>query len=324
MSKIVVTGGAGFIGSCMVSKLNSLGYEDVIVVDHLDAEGMKKKNLAGKKYVAYFDKAEFLEQVLFGKAPKDVTCVIHMGACSSTTGQDRDYYMRNNLEYSCQMARWALSLGARFIYASSAATYGDGENGYSDDLASIARCKPLNYYGESKQLFDEWVIKEGLYEKVAGLKFFNVFGPNEYHKGDMKSVIAKAYDRVVKEGRMSLFKSYHPDYRDGEQKRDFIYVKDVVEVMAFLMQNKNVNGIYNVGSGQARTWNDVAQALFAAVGKAPVIEYIPMPEILKTKYQYFTQADISRLVGAGYTRPMTSLEDAVKDYAGYLKGQSTI
>jgi len=322
MKKIIVTGGAGFIGSCLVAGLNARGYNDIIVVDHWDEEGLKRRNLTGKKYIAYYDKAEFLKLVLSGNAPEDVDGIFHMGACSSTTGLDRDYYMKNNFEYSCVMAKWADGLGARFIYASSAATYGDGENGYSDAPDSIARCRPLNFYGESKQLFDEWIIKNGLYGRVAGLKFFNVFGPNEYHKGDMRSVIAKAYDRVVSEGKMILFKSCRSDYSDGEQKRDFIYVKDVVAVMLFLMQNSSVNGIYNVGSGHARTWNDLASALFSAVGKPRVIEYIPMPEILRSKYQYFTQADMSRLCQAGWNGPGMSLEDAVKDYVLYLKDQS--
>ncbi len=319
MGKIVVTGGAGFIGSCMVAWLNAQGYKDLIVVDHWDGDGLKRRNLTGKDYISYYDKAEFLGLVLSGKAPRDVGCVFHMGACSSTTGQDRDYYLKNNFDYSCHMARWALGAGARFIYASSAATYGDGENGYSDSLDSIGRCKPLNYYGESKQMFDEWVLREKLYDKVVGLKFFNVFGPNEYHKGDMKSVIAKSYDRVVQEGKMVLFKSHRPDYADGEQKRDFVYVKDVVDVMQFFMQEPSINGIYNVGSGRARSWNDLAFALFAAVGKPPLIEYVPMPEVLRSKYQYFTQADMSRLLKSGYDRPFTGLEEAVKDYVVYLK-----
>lgn len=319
MGKIVVTGGAGFIGSCLVSWLNAKGFRDLIVVDHWDADGLKQRNLLAKDYVSYYDKSDFQKILLSGQAPRDVDCIFHMGACSSTTGQDREYYIRNNFEYSCDMARWAMDIKARFIYASSAATYGNGENGYSDSLESIRRCKPLNYYGESKQLFDEWVIDQGLYGTVVGLKFFNVFGPNEYHKGDMKSVIAKAFDRVVAEGRMILFKSHHPDYADGEQKRDFIYVKDVLEVMAFLMERTSVNGIFNVGSGCARSWNELATALFAAVGKPPVIEYVPMPQSLQLKYQYFTQADMTRLLLAGYQRPFTSLEFAVRDYAGYLK-----
>ncbi|MBF0595014.1 MAG: ADP-glyceromanno-heptose 6-epimerase [Candidatus Omnitrophica bacterium] len=324
MKKIIVTGGAGFIGSCMVSWLNSQGVRDIIIVDHWDNEGLKRKNIIGKQYSSFFDKNDFLSLILSGKAPADVDCVFHMGACSSTTGQDRGYYIKNNFEYSCHVARWAMGLGARFIYASSAATYGDGENGYADGLDSIRHCRPLNYYGESKQLFDEWVVGNGLYDRVVGLKFFNVFGPNEYHKGDMKSVIAKAYGRVVSDGKMMLFKSYRPDFSDGEQKRDFVYVKDVVDVMAFFMQNPSVNGIFNVGTGQARSWNDLAKALFAAVCIPTVIEYSAMPEILRAKYQYFTQADMSRLFKVGYPGSFTGLEAAIEDYVQYLKVQGTM
>jgi ADP-L-glycero-D-manno-heptose 6-epimerase len=316
---IVVTGAAGFIGSCIVAQLNRRGIKDLILVDRWDADGLKKKNLEGKAYTKFYDKCDFLQLVLSDGISEDVQAVVHMGACSSTTGQDREYYRRNNFEYSCHMARWALRKKARFIYASSAATYGDGENGYSDSIEAIRACKPLNYYGESKQKFDEWVLDNQLYDKVVGLKFFNVFGPNEYHKGDMKSVMAKAYDRVASEGRMTLFKSHRAEYADGAQMRDFIYVKDVVDVVEFLLNKPDVNGIYNVGTGHARTWNDVAKALFAAAGKRADIEYTPMPEVLRNKYQYFTEADMSRLRKAGYVAPFTSLEVAVKDYVGYLK-----
>ncbi len=321
---IIVTGGAGFIGSCIVAKLNELGFKDILVVDEIDGDEIKQKNLAGYSVIDLLDKEEFLQKVLSDRIKDPVSCVLHMGACSSTTGQDRGYYLKNNFEYSCHLATWSLNKKARFIYASSAATYGDGESGYSDDKESIRHCRPLNYYGESKQLFDVWVLDQGLYDQIVGLKFFNVFGPNEYHKGDMKSVIAKAYERVVKEGRMSLFKSYRKEFSDGGQKRDFVYVKDVVDVVLFFKDREDVNGIFNVGTGEARTWNDLAAALFAAVGKKPVIEYIDMPETLRPRYQYFTQADMSRLRTVGYGRPFTSLEDAVKDYVRYLKGGSRL
>jgi ADP-L-glycero-D-manno-heptose 6-epimerase len=270
----------------------------------------------------FYDKCDFLQLMLSDGIAEEVEAVIHMGACSSTTGTDRAYYFRNNFEYSCHVARWALRKKARLIYASSAATYGDGENGYADSIEAVRACKPLNFYGESKQKFDEWVLDNQLYDKVVGLKFFNVFGPNEYHKGDMMSVIAKAYGKVASEGRMTLFKSHRAQYADGAQMRDFIYVKDIVDVIDFLLKNPSVNGIYNVGTGHARTWNDVARALFLAVGKPVNIEYVPMPEVLRDKYQYFTEADMSRLRKAGYTKTFTSLEDSVKDYAGYLKSCS--
>jgi ADP-L-glycero-D-manno-heptose 6-epimerase len=320
---IVVTGAAGFIGSCLVAKLNERGRNDLIVVDHYDNENdPKKKNLAGKRYQRYYDKAEYLKLLKRDQFDFDVDCIFHMGACSSTTLQDADYFQKNNFEYSVQVAQWALKYNSRLIYASSAATYGDGDQGYSDDESKIPSLKPLNLYGESKQKFDVWVLQQGLQNKVAGLKFFNVFGPNEYHKDDMRSVVAKSYDRVASEGKISLFKSYHPKYKDGEQMRDFIYVKDTVDVMMFLMDNPNVNGIFNVGTGKARTWVDLANAIFKAVGKTPHIEFMDMPEILKDKYQYFTQADMNKLKKAGYTKPFTSLEDAVLDYSGYLKNKS--
>jgi ADP-L-glycero-D-manno-heptose 6-epimerase len=233
--------------------------------------------------------------------------------------QDEQYFKENNLQYSCHMAEWATKIKARFIYASSAATYGELTNNYRDDEKTIRACKPLNLYGQSKQKFDEWILDHGLQTKVVGLKFFNVFGPNEYHKGDMRSVVAKSYDRAAKEGKIALFKSYSDDYADGEQQRDFIYVKDVVDIVLFFVEHERINGIFNVGTGLARTWNDLANALFTAVGKSPNIEYVPMPEVLRGKYQYFTQADMSKLRSIGYDKPFTDLEIAVKDYVGYLK-----
>ncbi len=317
---IVVTGAAGFIGSCLVAALNTRGRNDLIVVDHYDGDDdPKKKNLAGKRYQRYYDKAEYLKLLKRDQFDFDVDCILHMGACSSTTLQDADYFQKNNFEYSCVVAEWAIKNKARLIYASSAATYGDGAQGYSDEESKIPSLKPLNLYGESKQRFDEWVLSHNYQDQMVGIKFFNVFGPNEYHKEDMKSVVAKAYDKAVTEGKMSLFKSYHPQYKDGGQMRDFIYVKDAVEVLMFFMKNLHVNGIYNLGTGQARTWNDLAGALFAAIGKQPHIEYIEMPEILRPRYQYFTQADMNKLRKAGYAKPFMPLESAVKDYCGYLK-----
>ncbi len=320
---IVVTGAAGFIGSCLVAKLNELGRNDLIVVDHYESDDdLSKRNLANKKYVRYFDKAEYLKLLKRDQFDYDVECIFHMGACSSTTVSDAEYFQKNNYEYSITVAQWALKYNARLIYASSAATYGAGEAGYSDDEGKISSLKPLNLYGDSKQRFDQWVLDNGLQHKVVGLKFFNVFGPNEYHKGDMKSVIAKSYDRVVAEGKMVLFKSYHPDYKDGEQKRDFVYVKDVVDVMMFFMKHPAINGIFNVATGQARTWNDLAKALFKNAGKPFNVEYIEMPVILRDKYQYFTQGDMTKLRRAGYDKPFMSLEAAVADYSQYLKDKS--
>ncbi len=317
---IVVTGAAGFIGSCLVAKLNELGLSDLIVVDHYHEEAdPKKRNLAGKKYVRYFDKAQYLKLLRRDAFDFDVSTIFHMGACSSTTLQDADYFEKNNYEYSCEAAKWALKYNARLIYASSAATYGDGGCGYSDEESLTLKLKPLNFYGLSKQKFDLWVLNNGYQNKVVGLKFFNVFGPNEYHKGEMRSVVTKAYDGVVSQGKIRLFKSYKEEYKDGEQKRDFIYIKDAIDVMIFLMQNPKVNGIFNVGTGQARTWNDLAKALFAAVDKKPCIEYIDMPEVLRPRYQYFTQARMDKLRAAGYKKPLISLETAVADCCRYLK-----
>jgi len=317
---IVVTGAAGFIGSCIVAKLNECGIEDLILVDHLQ-DGAKEKNLANKKYTEYFDKKDFLDRVKQDDLDSGITCIIHMGACSSTTLQDEKYFDENNYEYTRILALWALAHKVRFIYASSAATYGDGSGGYKDDDATIRQCSPLNFYGESKQKLDQWVLDEGVAGELVGLKFFNVFGPNEYHKGDMRSIVAKAYQRVANEGKISLFKSYKPEYKDGEQKRDFIYVKDAVDIVLFFKDNPGINGIFNVGTGEARTWNDLAESLFAAVGKPCNIEYIDMPEVLRSRYQYFTQADMAKLRKVGYNKPFTELKGAVSDYVQYLSNE---
>lgn len=314
---IVVTGAAGFIGSCIVAGLNERGREDLVLVDELDEA--KKENIRRKKYLRYYDKKDFLNLILRDRVEECPEAVIHMGACSSTTLQDARYFKENNLEYTRSLAKWALKHNVRFIYASSAATYGDGSVGYKDDEATLRRCKPLNLYGQSKQDFDLWVIDQGVQDKVAGLKFFNVFGPNEYHKGDMRSVVAKAYQRVADEGKISLFKSYRKDCKDGEQKRDFIYVKDAVDIVLFFLDHPQINGIFNVGTGKASTWNELAGALFDAVGKEPDIQYIDMPADLERRYQYFTQADMAKLRKSGYTKPFTPLKEAVADYVRYLR-----
>lgn len=320
---IVVTGAAGFIGSCLVARLNEAGRQDLILVDHYDDDNdSKRKNLAGKKYLRFYSKAEFLKLIRRDQLDFDVDAVLHMGACSSTTVQDKEYFEKNNFEYSVHVAQWALARRARLIYASSAATYGAGENGYEDDESKAHLLKPLNLYGQSKQKFDLWVLENNYQSRMVGLKFFNVFGPNEYHKADMKSVVAKAFQRVKSEGKISLFKSCHPSYKDGEQMRDFIYVKDVVDVVMFFLDHPDVNGIFNVGTGRARTWNDLAAALFASIGKTPRIDYIDMPVELRERYQYFTQASMDKLRRSGYTKPFTPLEDAVKDYCTYLNNAS--
>lgn len=314
---IVVTGAAGFIGSCVVAKLNERRQEDLILVDHRD--GLKERNLKDKKFTRYYEKEDFLNLIIRDQVDFPLECLIHMGACSSTTLEDAQYFEKNNFEYTRTLAQWAVAHRVRFIYASSAATYGEGSAGYGDDDETTRRCRPLNLYGQSKQKFDRWVLENRLSGKVVGLKFFNVFGPNEYHKGDMRSVVAKAYVQVAEEGRMHLFKSYKKEYGDGEQKRDFIYIKDAVDVVLFFVDHPAVHGIFNVGTGQARTWNDLAKALFAALEKEVHIEYIDMPPALRPRYQYFTQADMTKLRNCGYTKAFTPLKDAVKDYVGYLK-----
>jgi ADP-L-glycero-D-manno-heptose 6-epimerase len=245
--------------------------------------------------------------------------VFHLGACSATTERNAAYLIDNNYAYTRELAAWSLAHGARFIYASSAATYGDGEQGMDDRDPNLPRLRPLNMYGYSKQLFDLWLIRSGLSKKVTGFKFFNVFGPNEYHKGDMMSLVCKVFDQVRRGEPMRLFKSYDPAYSDGGQKRDFIYVKDAVEIVYYFIKRPAKKGIYNVGSGTARSWNELAAALFNALNREKRIQYIEMPEAIRDKYQYFTEADLTKLRSSGCRHAMTSLEEAVKDYAHYLE-----
>lgn len=309
----IVTGGAGFIGSAMVWKLNRMGIDDILVVDNLSTSD-KWNNLVGLRYQDYLHRDQFLKFILEGDDPFETEAVIHMGACSSTTEQDADFLMENNYRYTQHVCRFCVEHDARFINASSAATYGNGEFGFNDAHDGIDRLRPLNMYGYSKQLFDIWAKDAGILDQIVCLKFFNVYGPNEYHKDDMKSVICKAHAQILETGKLKLFKSYREEYPDGGQKRDFVYIKDCVDIMAWFLENRDKGGIFNVGTGTARTWNDLANSVFAALGKEPVIEYIPMPEVIRDKYQYFTQADMDKLKAAGYDGEMTSLEDGVKDY----------
>jgi len=313
---IILTGGAGFIGSCFLWKLNKEGIADVIVVDDIDDD--KRKNLQGKYFLDYIHKEEFLRLLNKNNLPAP-RHIIHMGACSSTLVTDSTYLLQNNYEYSKKLAKWAINLKVPFLYASSAATYGDGNFGYGDDDENTLRLKPLNAYGYSKHLFDLWVLYNGYEEKVTGFKFFNVFGPNEYHKEEMRSVICKNFSKVSDGKSICLFKSYNEEYKDGEQRRDFVYVKDVVEVMYYFFSNPDKCGIFNLGSGIARSWNDLAKAMFCALGRTPDIEYIDMPEEIRGKYQYFTQAEMGKLRKAGCKHPFSALEDAVSDYVGHLK-----
>lgn len=318
---IVVTGGAGFIGSAIVWKLNQMGIEDIVIVDELRS-GDKWKNLVGLKFIDIYHKNEFLELIIDENVPFTFDTLIHMGACSSTTEEDTDYLLQNNFRYSKELAQYCVRREIRFIYASSAATYGDGSNGYDDEIEKVNELRPLNKYGYSKHLFDKWIYKMHYYQRVVGLKFFNVYGPNEYHKGDMRSVVHKAFQQIQHTGSVKLFKSYKDEYADGEQKRDFVYVKDAVDMTLHFVENWDSNGIFNIGTGQARTWNDLVKAIFSAMDKEPNIEYIEMPEYLKERYQYFTQAKVERIREAGYDKQITPVEEGVKDYVqNYLLGK---
>ncbi len=309
---IVVTGGAGFIGSAIVWRLNTTGNDNVVIVDELGTDE-KWKNLVGLKYHDFVNKYDFLE-MLTSVPDFDIEAIIHMGANSSTTEKDADFLMRNNYEYTKKLAEYSAKNHIRFIYASSAATYGDGSQGFDDEANGGRRLFPLNMYGYSKHLFDLWAAKKGLLDQIVGLKYFNVYGPNESHKGDMRSVVHKAYEQIKTTGKVKLFKSHDPNYKDGEQMRDFIYVKDAVDMTLFFLENQDNSGIFNIGSGKARTWNDLVKALFEAMNKPVNIEYIDMPEHLTAKYQYFTEATLNKIKKAGYTKPVLSLEGGVTDY----------
>jgi ADP-L-glycero-D-manno-heptose 6-epimerase len=322
--RVLVTGAAGFIGSVLVWALNRRGCTQVTIAD-FPASGLKSANLGGLQYTKSIDATE-LQGWLASGSLGELDCIFHLGACSSTTETNERYLRTNNFEYSRKLAEWALGAGVRFVYASSAATYGDGSAGMDDsDPQQMRQLKPLNLYGQSKQWMDLHALKEGWLDRIVGLKYFNVFGPNENHKGDMRSLVCKSYADVLKTGVIKLFKSHRPEYRDGEQRRDFLYVKDAVAMTLHLAANPGANGIFNIGSGQARSWNELARAVFSALGREPNIEYIDMPESIRDKYQYFTQANIGKLLATGYDRPVTPLEDAVRDYVvNYLVPGRTI
>ena len=313
--KAIVTGGAGFIGSAMVWALNQRGIDDILVVDHLGDNPEKWKNLRKLKYTYYAEREEFIELIEKGAFDESgFDAIIHLGACSSTTETDCSYLVRNNFDYSKSLAIYAYENKVRFIYASSAATYGDGEKGFDDDDNTSENLIPLNMYGYSKQMFDNWMRKTGLLDKAVACKFFNVFGPNEYHKGSMRSFILKSYEQIKETGKVKLFKSYNPDYKDGEMLRDFVYVKDIVQMIMHFVDNKELHGIYNMGTGKARNWNDLVKATFKAMGLEPNIEYIEMPMSIRNQYQYFTEAKMDKLKNAGYNKPTYSLEEAITDY----------
>lgn len=310
--KIIVTGGAGFIGRNLVAALNARGEDQIWIVDEL-GHSEKWKNLRGLRYEDYLDKDDFRRRIMSGRVD-GVKAVLHMGACSSTTETDAAYLADNNYRVTRELCEWCLTHGARFVYASSAATYGNGEQGYSDDDPVTPTLQPLNMYGYSKHMFDLWALKNGLLGMIAGLKYFNVYGPYEDHKGDMRSVVHKSYHQILETGCVRLFKSYRPEFGDGEQVRDFVYVADAVALTLHLMEHPEMSGLFNCGTGQARSWNDLARAVFAAMGREPRIDYVEMPESLREKYQYHTEADMRKVRAAGYSAGFHSLEAGVKEY----------
>ena len=310
---IIVTGGAGFIGSCLVSALNQRGEDQILIVDSL-GESEKWKNLLGKAYVDYLDKQSFLEKIKAGDFSEfSVKAVFHLGACSRTTEKNADYLMANNTHYTRDLASFCMERKIPFLYASSAATYGQGETGYLDDEASLFSLRPSNMYGYSKHLFDLWALKQGWFKKITGFKFFNVFGPNEDHKTGMTSIVYNAYHQILQTGELKLFKSDRKEYADGEQKRDFVYVKDVVNVLLWFFDHPEHTGLYNLGYGRATSWNTIAGHIFEAMGLSPRIRYIDMPDILKGKYQYYTCSDMKKLKSV-CPMEFTPLKESVKDY----------
>jgi ADP-L-glycero-D-manno-heptose 6-epimerase len=318
-SRILITGGAGFIGSALVWELNRRGCENIVVCDRLSTDE-KWKNLVPLRFADYIDGHDLLQAVQHSPAKLGrFDHVLHLGACSATTERDADYLMRNNYEFTKQLCQWSLANQTRFVYASSAATYGDGAHGMNDQDPDIHKLRPLNMYGYSKHLFDLHAKREGWLPSIVGLKYFNVYGPNEDHKADMRSLVHKACGQILATGKVQLFKSHRPDYQHGEQMRDFLYVKDAIRMTLHLAETSSAGGLFNLGSGKAHTWIELATAIFSALGKAPNIEFIDMPEHLQSKYQYYTCADIAKLRASGFTQDITALTEAVRDYVqGYL------
>jgi ADP-L-glycero-D-manno-heptose 6-epimerase len=317
---IAVTGAAGFIGSCLVGALNASGYKDLILVDDF-AKSEKDSNLKGKAFTAKVDRGQFASWL--DENHKMVYFIFHIGARTDTTEFDQSIFDQLNLGYTQKVWQQCVEYGIPLVYASSGATYGLGEHGYSDSHEVVQKLKPLNPYGDSKNDFDKWAIAQANKPYFwAGLKFFNVYGPNEYHKGRMASVIFHAFNQIRDRGEVKLFRSHHPDYTDGGQLRDFVYVKDVVQVCLWLMETRKTSGLFNLGTGQARTFLDLAKATFTALDKVTNISFIDTPSDIRDKYQYYTQAEMGKLRAAGYDAPFTSLEDGVGDYVQhYLKAQ---
>lgn len=322
-SRVLVTGGAGFIGSAIVWRLNRHGCANIVIAERA-LQRERSAILEPLRFADYLEADDMLAKLASGALGR-FDFIFHIGACSSTTETDTDYLRRNNFEFSRDLAVLAISSGTRFVYASSAATYGAAAVMDDSDSSKLESLQPLNPYGRSKQQMDLHACKLGWLDRVVALKYFNVFGPNEDHKGDMRSVVNKSFRQVMETGTIQLFKSYKPEYKDGEQKRDFLYVKDAVDMTLFLAANRDANGIFNLGAGQARTWSELARAVFAALNRPPHIQYIDMPESIRNQYQYFTQANIGKLRSVGYREPITSLENAVRDYViNYLVPGTTL
>lgn len=318
---IIITGAAGFIGSCLIQKLNDEGFYDLVLVDDFSNKE-KSRNFEGKRFSQQVDRVSFPGWLIANQLL--VQFVFHIGARTDTTESDVDLFNRLNLDYTKSIWNICVEFGLPLVYASSAATYGLGEHGYDDDESKIPLLKPLNPYGDSKNDFDKWAISQERKPYFwSGLKFFNVYGPNEYHKGRMASVIFHTFNQIRKSGEMKLFKSHNPDFKDGEQMRDFVYVKDVVDVLYFLMHHRKDSGIYNLGSGTARTFLDLAINTFKALGEPANISFVPTPEDIREKYQYFTEAKMDKLKSIGYSKEFHSLEQGVEDYVrNYLaKGE---
>lgn len=314
----IVTGAAGFIGRNLVAELNARGENRLLLVDELGTGG-KWKNLVGLQYEDIWDPDMLRRAVLDNVDAGDIRAVIHLGACSATTETDADYLLDNNYRTTRDLCEWCLRQNVRFVYASSAATYGDGARGYSDDDAATPSLSPLNMYGYSKHMFDLWALRNGLFDHIAGLKYFNVYGPFEHHKGNMRSVVYKAFEQIQDAGKVQLFRSHRPDYKHGEQLRDFVFVKDAVDVTLWLAEADRPSGLFNCGTGQARSWLDLAHAVFHSLDREPRVEFIDMPEHLRGKYQYYTRAEMDKLKSAGYPGIFTPLEEGVVETVEFLR-----
>ncbi len=311
---IVITGGAGFIGSALLEKFNRLGEKNLLIIDQGAKGSPKWNNVKKHHFEFYLESDEFITRLEKNEFKGQITAIFHMGACSDTTEMNLEFLEKNNSGYSERIARWCLENNVYLVYASSAATYGAGELGFSDDDKKTPLLKPLNPYGQSKLDFDIWVLRQGFEKKITGFRFFNVYGPNEYHKGAMRSMAHKGFEQIMSTGKIRLFKSYKKEYSDGGQKRDFIYVKDAVDTMTWFYQNPKWKGIYNLGTGYAQSWNELASAIFKACGKPKNIEYVEMPDSIKNQYQYFTQSDLTKLTKTGCPVSFKNLDEGVMDY----------